>query len=158
MQEEPTGQTAWWMRSDRVAGFLLLALGVCGAVQSFTLPIGSLANPGPGYAPLLLSGLMAALGAAVILTGGKSHSLTDIDWSELPHAARILSGGVFAALAIERLGYRLTVLALLVFFVGVVERRPVLTTIAVSAGVAFGTYYLFSNLLRVPLPTGPFGL
>ncbi len=58
------------MRSDRVAGALLFLLGAFAGAQSLALPLGSLAEPGPGYAPLLLSLLLAGLGLAVVLTGG----------------------------------------------------------------------------------------
>ena len=146
------------MRSDRVAGALLFLLGAFAGAQSLALPLGSLAEPGPGYAPLLLSLLLAGLGLAVVLTGGASARLPELAWSELPHALLVLGGGIFATLTLEPLGYRLSTLALLLFSLGVVERRSLPATLAVSAGMAFGSYYLFATLLKVPLPTGPFGL
>ena len=147
-----------WLRSDRVAGALLFLLGAFAAVQSLSLPLGSLAEPGPGYAPLLLAALLAAFGLAILVMGGASARLPELDWSELPHALLILGGGAFLTLALEPLGYRLSTLALLLFYLGVVERRSILATLAVSAGMAFGSYYLFATLLKVPLPTGPLGL
>jgi hypothetical protein len=147
-----------WMRSDRVAGVLLFLLGVFAGAQALALPLGSLGTPGPGYAPLLLSTLLAGLGLAIVLTGGASAKLPELDWSDLPHALLILGGGIFATLTLEPLGYRLSTLALLLFYLGVVERRSVPATLAVSAGMAFGSYYVFATLLKVPLPTGPFGL
>ena len=157
METVPPGRYGW-LRSDRVAGALLFLLGAFAAAQSLALPLGSLAEPGPGYAPLLLAGLLAALGLAILLLGGASAGLPELDWSELPHALLILGGGAFATLALEPLGYRLSTLALLLFYLGVVERRSLPATLAVSAGMAFGSYSLFATLLKVPLPTGPFGL
>ena len=77
---------------------------------------------------------------------------------ELRHAAMILGSIAFAALMLDRLGYRLTMLALAAFLVGAVERRPALPTALVALGLSFGTHFVFWTLLRVPLPAGPFGL
>ena len=62
------------------------------------------------------------------------------------------------ALAIERLGYRLTILVALLVLVSVVEKKGWIAGIVFAAGFSFGTHYLFNTLLRVPLPQGPFGL
>ena len=49
-------------------------------------------------------------------------------------------------------------IALLVFMLGVVERKRPLPTVLVAAGFAFISYYVFATLLRVQLPHGPWGL
>jgi len=64
---------------------------------------------------------------------------------------------VFAVIAIERLGYRLTVLLALVFLVKGVEKRGWVSSLAFAFCMAFGSFYLFYTILRVPLPQGPFG-
>jgi len=65
---------------------------------------------------------------------------------------------VFVALALERLGYRLTMAVACVFLLAVVERKGLVPALLFSVGLAAGTYYLFDTLLRVQLPRGPFGL
>jgi hypothetical protein len=70
----------------------------------------------------------------------------------------ILAAGAFAALALERLGYRLTILSVMVFLLALVERRGWLATSLFALVLAFGSYFLFGTVLRVPLPRGPFGL
>ena len=147
---------AFWT-GDRVAGVILVAIAALVAVETRVLPLGSLENPGPGYAPLLFAGILAVLGGLVTLRRG-GPLLADLRWGEARHAAFILASIAFAALAIERIGFRLTTLAILVFLLGAVERRPPLAVAAVSLVLSFGSYYLFWNVLRVPLPTGPFGV
>lgn len=142
---------------DRVAGLILIGIAALVAVETRVLPLGSLANPGPGYAPLLFAGVLALLGLIVSLRRG-GMLLRDISWGGARHAGLILACVAFAALAIERLGFRLTVLVILVFLLGAVERRPPLAVTLVSFVLSFGSYYLFWNVLRVPLPTGPWGL
>ena len=47
---------------------------------------------------------------------------------------------------------------MLVFLLAVVERRGLVATSLFALALAFGSYFLFGTLLRVPLPRGPFGL
>lgn len=147
------------MRSDRVAGALLALLGAASCVEAMRLlPIGTLSEPGPAYAPVLVGTLLVVLGMAVAVSTGGAPRLASLDWSELPHALRVLAGIGFAALALEPLGFRITALTLLLFYLGVAERRPLVATLAWSFGLALGTHYVFVRLLRVPLPDGVFGI
>jgi putative tricarboxylic transport membrane protein len=148
--------SAWWT-GDRVGGLILIAVGALVALETMALPLGTLSRPGAGYAPLICAIVLAALGLLVALRRG-GEPVVNLRWGEARHAALILGAASFAALALERIGFRLTILALLVFLLGVVERRSPLAVAAVAAGVAFGGYYLFWNVLRVPLPIGPFGI
>jgi hypothetical protein len=63
----------------------------------------------------------------------------------------------FMALALERLGFRLTIFVALAALLGLLERRGWRTTLLFSAGFALGSFYLFATVLRVPLPRGPGG-
>jgi hypothetical protein len=104
-----------------------------------------------------LAALLLIFGAILIFTAGRAPSLSSLRWSEWRHAAAILLTCVFAVFAIERFGYRLTVLLALVFLVKGVEKRGWVSSVAFAFGMAFGSFYLFYTILRVPLPQGPFG-
>ena len=144
--------------SDRVAGSALVLLAVVTAWETRRLPLGTLHNPGPAYMPLLLALILGALGLLVALRGGSSVPVSSLRWREARHAAAILIGCAFAALALERLGYRLTVLVVVAFLLSVMERKRPALVAAVALSLSFGSFFLFSNLLRVPLPRGPWGL
>ncbi len=120
-------------------------------------PIGTLAEPGPGYVPLLLAIFMGVMGVLVALGGGKSEPLAAMEWTEAKRAFALLVACGVAAFALERLGYRITMAALLIFFLGVMERRKPMMVAAVGIGFSLVTYYLFATLLRVPLPVSPWG-
>jgi|SRR6266545_4022774 hypothetical protein len=145
------------LTTDRVAGGGLTLFALVVLWESRKYPLGSLHNPGPGYMPVLLASLLLLFGLLVLATGGRSEPFSTLRWDEGRHAAAILGTCAFAAVALERLGYRLTVLLALAVLIGIVERRRPLVAVAVSAGVAFGSFYLFNTLLRVLLPLGPFG-
>lgn len=146
------------LTTERVAGAALaaLALGVLWANRVH--PVGSLRNPGPGYLPLVLALLLLALALTLVLAGRRAPRLAAAGWGDWRHAAAVVGACLFAALALERLGYRLTVGVILVFLLGVVERRGVLTALIIAAGLALASFFLFNTVLRVPLPRGPGGL
>jgi putative tricarboxylic transport membrane protein len=142
---------------DRVAGVALLLFAMAVMWEDRAFPLGTITKPGPGYMPMLLAGILAAMAGLVIWTGRRSPAWTSLSWSEWRHAVAILAGCVFAALALERIGYRLTVIVLVGFLLWVVERKRPAVTVATALGLSLGTFYVFSTLLRVPLPLGPGG-
>ena len=75
--------------------------------------------------------------------------------SEGWHAIRVVAAMVVAAVALGPLGYRLTILALLVFFLLLVERKPLVPALAVSLALSFGSHALFQHVLKLQLPAGP---
>jgi putative tricarboxylic transport membrane protein len=143
---------------DRVAGTGLAIFALLVLWQSRALPLGSLANPGPAYMPVALAALLFLGGLAIAILGRDTPPIGSLGFREWRHAVAIFAACAFAALALERLGYRLTILIVLVFLLGVVERKRPTVALIFAAAFAAGTYFLFDTLLRVPLPRGPFGI
>jgi hypothetical protein len=108
--------------------------------------------------PVVLALILLVFGALLVLLGRLSPPWASVAWPEWRHAVAILGACVFAALALERLGYRLTVAVMLAFLLGVVERKSLVLTATFAIAVALATFFLFGTLLRVPLPRGPLGL
>ena len=146
------------MTTDRVSGAVLALVGLLWAWESRGLPFGSLRDPGPAFLPVALALLLAALGLLLCVGGARSPSLDALRWGEGRHAAAILGACAFAALALERLGYRWTTLVMVLFLARVVERKRPLAALAVALALSFGSYLLFARGLKVPLPRGPFGM
>ena len=143
---------------DRVAGAALAVFGLFVLWQSRVLPLGSLATPGPAYMPVALATLLVLGGVAISALGREAAPVSSLRFHEWRHAIAIFMACAFCALALERLGYRLTILLALLFLLGVVERKHPLTALIFAVGFAAGTFFLFDTLLRVPLPRGPFSL
>ena len=146
------------LTTDRVAGGALVLVGAIALWQSLQLPLGSLRQPGPAYMPALLAVLLMLFGIAVAALGGATGAFSAVAWTEWRHALAIFGACAFAAVALERLGYRLTMGLVLAFMLGVVERKHPLLTVALAVAVAGGSFFLFNTVLRVPLPRGPLGL
>jgi hypothetical protein len=145
------------LRNDQLSGLILLALALFVGWQNRVYPLGSLQEPGPGYTPLLVSILLGAVGLLIALQGRTSPRFADSAWPEGRRAVTILVACGVAAYALEPVGYLITIAALLVFFLGVLERRKPLWVATVALGFSLLSYYLIGILLRVPLPAGLLG-
>jgi hypothetical protein len=143
---------------DRVAGMLFTAFSLLVLWESHKIPFGTMAEPGPGALPVLLALILLACSVAVFLGGPVGERLADVRWTEWRHAVAILGTCSFMALALERLGYRLTILIALLVLVSIVERKGWLAGVVFATSFALGTHYLFNTVLRVHLPKGPFGI
>src|SRR5687768_8547660 len=152
MSEPAEGRERGGLRSDQLSGLMLLALALYVGWENRVYPVGTLQEPGPGYLPLLLVVFLGALGLLIALWGFRSAPLASLKWTEATRAALILLACGIGALALERIGYRLTVIALLIFFLGVVERRRPVRVGLVALGFSFASYYVVADVLHVPLP------
>ncbi|MBN1103445.1 MAG: tripartite tricarboxylate transporter TctB family protein [Deltaproteobacteria bacterium] len=159
--EEVTGparKPAKEIKIDQISGLVLVALAlyICLHVV-MVLPVGNHYRPGPGYFPLLLAAILGVCGIIVFFSGQSSPAFRSVDWPGAKKAFYIGLCCLFAVYAIEPLGYRLTILIILLFLFGVVERHKWWVTLALSLGLAFGTYSVFRGFLNVPLPEGMLG-
>jgi hypothetical protein len=152
----PAGRR-WRLRSDQASGLMLVALAGYVAWENRVYPLGTLQEPGPGYVPLLIAVFLGAMGMLIAFFGGRSRALGDVQWHEAGRGLGILLACGVAAFALERIGYRLTVIAMLVFFLGVMERRPPVMVVLVALGFGLISYYVVGTLLSVPLPRSPWG-
>lgn len=157
MTESGTEPKRAGMSSDQFSGLMLLALALYVGWENRVYPVGSLQEPGPGYMPLLLVVFLGILGLLIALWGRRSAPLASIRWGEAPRAVVILIACGVAAFALERIGYRLTMIGLLIFFLGALERRGPVPVALVSLGFSFASYYIVGDLLHVPLPASPWG-
>ena len=145
------------MTIDRVSGAFLVLVGLFVAWERRVLPLGSTSHPGPGYVPLLLALLLIVLGGILIIQGRRTKALRSVTWAEAPHAVAILGCCLFISLLMETVGYRLSMLIVLGFLFGVMERLKIWLALTLTCSFAFGTFWLFDTLLRVPLPRGGWG-
>ena len=145
------------MTTDRVSGSALVLFSAWVIWESRHLPFGTFRNPGPAYIPVLLATLLLLLSLSLILISGRAPVLSSIRWTEWRHALAILAASTFSVFAIERVGYRLTVLLMLCFLLKIVEKRSWLRSLMFAFALSFGSFFLFYTVLRVPLPEGPLG-
>ena len=61
---------------------------------------------------------------------------------------------IFTTVLMEEIGYRLTMVIVLGFLFGVVERMKIWLVLTLVISFSLGSFWLFDSLLRVPLPRG----
>ena len=142
--------------ADRAIGAVALALGLGWAALARGLPFQQGSSPGPGFLPLWLGLLLAALGAGLLAQSlaGRSEGPLGSGWSG---TWRVLA--TFAALMgyvalISLLGFALSTalfLAAAIRFWGGYRWRWVL---ALAGGLALANYLIFQLWLGLSLPAG----
>lgn len=142
---------------DFWSGLMFVVTGVVFAVGATSYPLGISARPGPGYFPLMLSVIMAILGAIVLFKsltieteGG--DPIGDIAWRPL---LVIVAAIAMFGVALPRLGLVITVPMLIVLtsfagdefhWKGVVANATVLTV---------GAWAIFVLGLKLTIPMWP---
>lgn len=144
--------------SKRAAGSVLVVIGALALWEGLRFPFGTMSRPGPAYAPALLSVVLVTLGVVLILTRDGGPRLAAMDWGDWRRALAILAVSVFIAFTLEPLGWRVAVSIALLALLGLLERRGAVFTVVLTAAIAFGSYFLFNDVLKVPLPRSALGL
>lgn len=145
------------LSTDRLGGTVLAAFAIFVLWESRKLPFGTIQDPGAGAVPVLLALILLVCSLAVIAGGAAAPPVAGVPWTEWRHAVAILGACAFMALALERLGYRLTILVALFALLTLLEQKRWVVGAVFAVGFSLGSYFLFNTLLRVPMPQSPFG-
>ena len=92
-------------RADAAAGILFILFGLFFGIQSLGLELGTAFRMGPGYFPLLLSGVLVLFGGAILFNAIKSgggEAMGTLAWRGL---AFILPAPIFFGLTVRGLGF-----------------------------------------------------
>jgi hypothetical protein len=144
------------LHSDHVAGAIAIAAAAAVLAVSGDLPFGTLAFPGAGMMPKLVSALMILFGMLLVVRGSASPPFSDIAWGDLPHAVRVLAVTAAAVALYTTLGFIIT-MSLMLFLLIAFERRNLFAAAVYSVAISAGTYELFSVVLKSPLEQGILG-
>ena len=143
------------VRSDQFSGLMLVAFALYVVWANQPYPVGTIHRPGPGFMPLALAIFLGLMGLLIAMGGARSRPLVEMQWTEAKRAITILAASAVAVYGLEYLGFRLTIVALLLFLMGVVERKSPLIVVILSIGFPLLLYYIVADLLLVPLPRSP---
>jgi putative tricarboxylic transport membrane protein len=142
------------------AAFLLLSVAY--GIGSLQLPMGTLERPGPGFFPLIVALVMAALSGPLLwrfLCGKKPPPPGEHPFPRGADLRRVLALGgalLLFAVLLQPLGYGITSALLMGTVLRLLGMRH-WGRIALSAVLATAiSYWLFASLLDVPLPPGDF--
>ena len=144
-------------KADTVSAAGLVLLGIYLAVRASDLPFGSLRVPGPGFFPLSLSVLLAALAGLLLVRsrfGVRDASVARLG-PEISSVVYAVIAMVVYTLTLERIGFPILTCLLMFFLLRVLGRVGwILSIVLAAAGTAF-VFVLFRQL-GAQLPLGPF--
>jgi putative tricarboxylic transport membrane protein len=142
---------AYARRQNIIAAGVPLVIGIVAAVMSWQLGVGTLADPGPGLWPLVVSVVMAIIAAVLVLQSRPTGAEEKFTREALIVVVAVVSLLGYALL-FERIGFEIPTVALLVLWLKVLGRETWRATIAVSLVSTTAIYLLFITGLGVSLP------
>lgn len=135
------------------AGAFFVAVGLLyGNTALRTLPFGSTRDMGPGYFPILLSGLLAVLGVAILARGllaGRDGRLGVVPWRAI--AMLMLAIVVFATL-LHPFGLFPTVALTAATAAMSVKHMKPMKVLAISLAIAVFCTLVFGYGVKLPIP------
>lgn len=92
-------------RTDAAAGILFIAFGLFFGIQSLGLDLGTAFRMGPGYFPLVLSGILIGFGMLILLNALKTEGGPGIGGIAWRGIVFILPAPIFFGLTVRGLGF-----------------------------------------------------
>jgi putative tricarboxylic transport membrane protein len=145
---------------DLSSSIFLMVVGLAFLWGGVQLGMGHLHEPGPGFFPLLMGGVVVALSVLQCLessSGRAASSKADGFWKEKDSWKRVTSSLfslVFYLLFLDPLGYVVTTFPFLLYLIKFTGKRGWPSSLLVAALASLVSYLLFKVGMEVPLPKG----
>jgi hypothetical protein len=136
---------------DLGAGLVFLTIGIAGLYFGNDLAFGTSARMGPGYFPVLLSGLIIVVGLAVGFQGLTVEG-PPIEKAQLRPISFIIAAILIFGFLIESIGLALTAILLTIFAAYARPEVRLSETILLGVGLALFTVVVFVYVLGQALP------
>ena len=150
-------------KADRISGAFWFVFGAFVTLESYRMGLGTLRRPGPGFL-FFWAGILMAILSLIVLSRAWAHRRREafptkaifgpIDFLKI---ALVSASVFFYAFFMERLGFIPVTLILLLFLLGVMERKKIAFTVLFSIAVTAAAYLIFEVLLHSQLPKGFLG-
>jgi hypothetical protein len=152
-------------RDELIEGVVLFFCGGVTVALSLQMPIGTFRMAGSGLFPLCLGIILMLLallylGDLLLQRGVKGHS--EEAAAAPPGAAGqmllFFGASSLAVLCLNILGYPLTSFLLMLSLLAILGVRQPILLVSLPLLTAAGSYFLFVQFLKIPLPKGLIGL
>ncbi len=133
------------------SGLIGLVIGIGAAILSYSYGLGTLREPGPGTWPFIVSILIAAMSALLLLVGRGIHDtekFSRISFLPAVGAVTFIAFGVLMPVT----GFEIPALALCVIWLRFLGKETWRNTIVIAVGTVAVFYLLFLYGLRIPVP------
>lgn len=139
------------VNKDVVAGAIFLAFAIGFGLVSTAYPMGSAAQMGPGYYPLLLSGVLGLLGLFIAFAGWRKPAAQMVVVRPVALLC-VLAAPLLFALTLRPLGFVAAVILTSLLATIAAPRMSWIARILTALGLALGCTAIFIWALGIPLP------
>jgi len=147
------GKTSRVLSADGLAGLFFLGLGLFFLINSFSYSMGNLRDIGPGLFPALAGGILALLGAAILLRGLVAPvAVGAVAWRPL---IGVLAPVVLFAVTLKTLGLALAAGLLVGSSLALTRQASAGTALLLALGLAAFSVGIFGYALQIPLKLWP---
>jgi hypothetical protein len=141
---------------DILAGGIFIALGLAFSLGALAYDIGTPLRMGPGYMPLALGGLLAALGVGIIVKGfiaGEGEEIGVPDWRAV---ILVIAAVLFFGITVRGLGVVAALFGSVLLASLARSRTPWRQALVIAVGITALSVVIFIVALRLRLPlVGP---
>lgn len=137
---------------DLLAGAVFIAFGLAFALGALDYEVGTPLRMGPGYVPLVLGLLLAALGAAIVVKGflaGEGEPVGDVPIRAI---VLIVAAFIFFGVTVRGLGVVLSLFGTTVLAALARERTTPLNALVIALGLTVASVLIFIVALQLRLP------
>jgi putative tricarboxylic transport membrane protein len=148
-------------KGNLIAAACLAAFGIYVIIAAGRLAYNSEVGPGPGFFPFWIGIGLVVFAVGLMLTNlvptRRAAIKTSASWTS---GGKSLAGWIGLASTIILfgwLGFAVSFVLLTIFFIAVLDRRPILMATGIGVAMALAFHILFVIALNVSLPAGPWG-
>ena len=148
-------------RSYQITAGILFVLSLAIVVASLNYGFYTTLGPGAGFFPFWLGLLLGGLAVTLYVQAARrvEEPLPNDFIPDRQGALRfgaIVVSLVWSALAMEKVGFRLTMLVCFLFLLFTLGRQRMVVAVPIAVAGSFGIYVVFVQLLQITLPVGIF--
>jgi putative tricarboxylic transport membrane protein len=144
-------------QGEVILALLFAALGILWLVTALGMPFWQGFAPESGFVPFWYGVILVGLSAAILVNLFRQKEAG----TETPPIGKpllVLAALAAGILGLEPAGFGPAVFLLLLFMFVAMEKLPIFRSIVVAAATTGVLLLIFKVWLRIPLPTGPFGI
>ncbi len=150
-------------KADWISGSFWLLFAMIVIIESYRLGLGTLRHPGPGSV-FFWAGIFLGIFSIVTILRAQGHKKAEEpeisifgEQSKIKIVLVLISVFLYA-IFMEKLGFILVTLLLLIFLLLFIEKKGGVYSILTSSAMTAGAYLIFEIWLKSQLPKGLLGL
>lgn len=147
-------------RKEKIIAVVLVGFSVLYLVSSFRLAIGNPRNPGPGFFPIVIGGILTVCTVVyltrVIRRGmPREEATTSAARKNYRAIAVIVASGIVYPLILGTLKFLVSTFAVTFCMLYILKPQRLFSSIFLALAMVIASFIVFSRLLGVGLPMGP---